>query len=298
MRPGWLVVLCGCGAPISNVPFLEEAQFVGILPTSDRLGAPAEIAAATDGDPVLAEARAAAAAYQGLVDLPTLVGDHLKTLGPSTREEHLRTWEPSRIRVPDAPEELGLPDGELVFFAQAEVERPARGGGDLLLTIELGPTRGGPWQRVAEGVWDGEGRGELSFDLAAAADALDLLVTDPLGLVTASFDDHGLLDSERAVELVYTLTSGEAASFVVGGSELLSFGGLLEVTDDAQAWPGYATVVHRGGVGGYASGAVFRGAEEIGFVRCWDALGVTVHARGDAGVVTSGDRAACVEGAP
>ena len=282
-----LLALLACGAPITNAPFLEEAEFVGLMPTSDRFGAPVEVLAAPSGDAVLLEAKIAAEGYRDLVDVPTLLGDHLQALGPSIREENLRVWEPSKVTTDDVE-----------LFVQAEVERPVRAGGDLLLAIEIGPTRGGPWTPVAEGAWDGDSRGELVWDLDATASALEVVVTEPLGTISASFDDRGFLESERVVELDYTLQTGEAASFVAAGDVLLSFGAVLQVTDDGASWPGYATVVHHADAGGYASGGVFVGEDEIGFVRCWNAAGATVHVRGDAGIATVGEESACIEGSP
>ena len=60
----------GCGEPISNQVFLEEARFLGALPGVVRLGAPKEIFEAPAGNaPVLAAAKIRATAWDDWLGL-------------------------------------------------------------------------------------------------------------------------------------------------------------------------------------------------------------------------------------
>lgn len=295
MRYGWLVLLAACGAPISNAPFLEEARFLGALPSRERLGPPANVFLAPSSDSsVLSAAKQAATEYDALVTLPILIGDRLRGVVPTQRTDIRRAWDPTELLL-DPSGSLPVAASSLTAWIQGSVEIPS--SGDLVLELQLARDRDGPWTQVASGTYDGERAGTLSWDLAATATALELQPTIPLAGLEVNFDDLGQDDlGDRQLDASYGHAASIAQLWVIVSDAVLGFSGLLQVTEDGALLPGGATVVHTA-YGGWGVGTVLTATGELAFETCWSEVGLTVYEDGDEGVRRSGDRSACVEGA-
>ncbi len=294
---GVLVGLVACGSPISNAPFLEEARFLGALPSRERLGPPERVFLAPNSDnAVLDAAKRSATEYDELVTLPILVGDRLRGVVPTQRTDIRRAWDPTELLL-DLSEALppGAGQGSLAAWVQGVVEIPA--SGDLQLEIELALAQEGPWERVATGTYDGSSAGTLSWDLAASASALKLAPSVPLAQLDVTFDDLAQEEqAERQLDVAYGHTASIAQLWVIVSDSVLGFSGLLQVTEDGALLPGGATVVHTP-YGGWGLGTVLTASGELAFETCWSEVGLTVYAGGDEGVRRSGSRDACPEGA-
>jgi hypothetical protein len=281
-----LLLAAGCGAPISNQVFLEEALFRGVLPSEARLEAPRAVELAPRGDAgVLAAAKEAAAQWQGLVEVAVASGEQLREAEPVERTDVARRWERIDVvtnRVAGGP--LGFPDDTARFWVEAEILQPD--DGSLEWTIAVAADEDGPYELVGEGEDDGEGAGSLTWDLALTASALGTAPPEPLGTLELTYEPPA--DGEDR-EVLGTHTAGALVEpYVIVGDYLLGFTGELDVT--GAPLPGGATVVH-GEEGGRAEGVVF-GEPEIGFRACWDAAGTLVWQAVDGGE-TVGVEASC-----
>ena len=286
-----LSVLTGCGDPISNQVFLEEALFLGALPSSPRFEAPHLVLVAPNGDAeVLRSAKAAAAAWDGWWAIPIAAGEQLRLAIPDERTEVKRRWEAVNVATRLNASAIGLDvDDVTEFWVQAEILQPD--GGDVEWTIALATSADGPWTGVGRGV-DRGGAGELSWDLTATVSALGVEPPGPLGILEADYED---LDPdvglERSVGATLTPFPGIVLSFSAISDGFFGFTSELAVTDDGERWPGGAAVLH--GEGGWAEGVVFRDGIELTFTSCWDASGGLVWQEGDPGIVTVGLEAGC-----
>ncbi len=297
--PVLLALLAGCGSPITNAPFLEEAGFQAALPSRARLGPPEQILLAPNAadNPLLLAAKQAAAEYDQLIELPVDVGSALREIPPDERTEVRRAWAPTELVLP-SPEALPAPPSEASFvrvWAQAEVIRSV--DGDFALTVELSPSAGGAFTQVAFGRENADGTGALVWDFPATLQVLGLPVGDAALVYRAdlsSLETEG--GEDRLVEVDYGEPPTVARSWTIGGESLLVFTGRLEVSTDGVARPGWALVVHRRG-GGWASGAVLDADQERTFEACWDGWGTLTYHDGDAGVRVLGDSSRCVQGA-
>ena len=272
------LLLAGCGAPISNQVFLEEALFQGVLPSRDRLGAPRDVELAPRGNAgALAAAKQAAADWQGLVEIAIASGEQLRRAEPVERTDVARRWETVNVatnRVAGGP--LGFPDDTARFWVEAEIVQPD--GGSFEWTLSVSAEEGGPYEAVGIGEDDGEGHGGMYWDLALTAATLGTTPPRELGTLELTYEPA---DDDAAVEreILATHTAGAVVEpYVVSGENVIGFLAELDVTGSPIA--GGATVFH-GPDGGRAEGVVF-GDPDLGFRACWDGAGELVWEAVDA----------------
>jgi hypothetical protein len=184
-----LVLAVGCGNPISNALFIEDAEFLAAVPTFEDLRvdfpAEAEPFGAAPAIPLpghAADLRAQTAAVADnleltLADLMTL-GTFIRSDEPSAREEDLRSWGPSSL-------ENGTRTLLLVDIVRSGV-------GQYDWAFMLGESSAGPWEPFYEGThYSGatvsEGDGSLEADIGALAVALG---EERQGTVAVEYDQR------------------------------------------------------------------------------------------------------------
>ncbi|MEZ4241992.1 MAG: hypothetical protein R3F59_38740 [Myxococcota bacterium] len=297
--PVLMALAAGCGAPISNGVFLEEAKFLGALPTQERFGAPTQVLYAPAGDaPVLAAAKVRATDWDDWFGVLAAAGDGLREAPPDVATAVKRRWDGVEAAHRLLGGSMGQDPGVVSFWVQAEVVRP--GEGDVSWTMSLADDEDGPWTGVASGTHrereDGTGSGDLSFDLNAIAAVLGGHPDDPLGVFYVQYDDA---DPEfagaRSVEAAQTLVPGAVLTHGVVGETIFVFTGALTVTDDGATRLGYAAVLHDER-GGWGEGVVQSDVEEetLAWTSCWTSFGGLVWQGGDPGIATAGtDASAC-----
>lgn len=285
-----MILLFGCGSPISNQVFLDEASFVGALPSEARLHAPGNVLLAPDGDAeVLRVAKGEAARWDAWWRVAAATGEELRATPATERTEVVRRWDPLNVAARGV---LGEPD-VLDWWAVAEVVVPA--GAAPTWTISIAATEDGPFVEVGSGETD-SGVGAIDWDLAGTAEALGITL-DPLGTLAASFTDSDPnYGGARSAGADYAL-DGFEAPFGLVGEEVFVFTAPLAITTDGEAWLAFATVVHTGD-GGRAQGVVLEAGVERSFTSCWDGDGQLLYQAGEGSVIPAGTTdAACAIGA-
>lgn len=284
MTAAWLVTLAGCGAPISNEPFVDEAVFLGALPSTERLHAPSAVLLAPNGDAdVLRAAKTAAAEWDTWWAIAAATGDELRAVPPDERTEVARRWNGLNVAARLTANTFGNAGAVIDWWVTAEVVEPAEG--DPAWTIAIGTSEDGPFTAVGAGS-GADGSGCVTWDLPGTAEALALDPPAPLGVLDATFTDLDPVLGVRRADLAYEV-DGVVLPYAVAGEELLAFTGLLAVTDDGASWPGFATATHTA-TGGRAQGLVLEEGVERTFTSCWDANGLLVWQGGEGGVVDAG----------
>lgn len=283
-RLAGLVVLGGCGAPISNDVFYEDEAFLAPLPSEARLALPDALVGAEAGDcAVFAAALDAADSYTDVVAPIIAAGEALRVEPPDTRTESLRAWEAVTVAA-----ETGA--GAAFGWVSAEIVRPDDGAATW--TMSIAADAGGPWIEVAAG--DG--------DTAAADFTWSLDASDPVfglsigGSAAVGWAGETTDTQEVTVDLRAADAGTTVRSWATYGGLAFGWTGTFSVTDDGEALPGWAVALHQGD-GGRAEGAVVQNDGESRFVVCWDADGDVVYEGGDAGMNAGGDEGACVVGA-
>ncbi len=162
-------VAIGCGNPISNAIFIEEARFLSALPSDARLGPPELLVnGGTDSDSdLLAVGRGAARDLQDFVAIPVGAGAALRETAPDVRTETSRLWD-SPVRA------LAIVAGDPVpFWLHAEVLKLENG--DFGWTLEISTEEDGPYDEVALGSHDADDTdGEFMWDIALSAEILGI----------------------------------------------------------------------------------------------------------------------------
>lgn len=281
-----LLVLAGCGSPISNAPFTEEAEFLAVLPDAETWRAPLDVALAPVGDDdVLRAAKASAAAWDGFAEGPVTIGAALRAREPDERTDEARRWRDVEVVARYTGAALGAAEPRRVWV-DAEVVRLV--DGTFRATVAAGATDGGPRTEV--------GLGERAGSTTTAAWDLDALFAalgadaapGPLTVDLVRDEEAGTRTLDGAVG------DGPAASgWSVRDDDELSFEAELAITSDGATWPADVAVAVRGGDGGRAEGVLSTGGGETAFTACWDGAGDTVFLGGADGITPVGDRAAC-----
>jgi hypothetical protein len=291
-----LSVLGACADPISNQVFLDEALFLGALPSEARFGAPQQVLVAPNGDAsVLRAAKVSAAGWDGWWALPIAAGDQLRVTVPDERTDVKRRWEAVNVATRLGAASLGFDvDDVIEFWVQAEILQPD--GGDVEWTMAVALSEDGPWTGVGSGL-DRGGAGEVSWDLSATVGALEVEPTEPPGLLTADYTDVDPdFGDQRTVDATLAPFPGIALPFYAASDSFFAFTANLSVTDDGAPWPGGAMVLHTA-EGGRAEGVVLQTIDgdeaERTFASCWDGSGTLLWQTGDPGISALGDASAC-----
>jgi len=156
MRALALLALVGCGDPISNSVFYEEAAYLDALPTSARFAAPAVLLDAEGSDPLLVAAGAAAQELSDLYVPMTLCGEALTATEPDVRGDTFRTWDL-------VPVVIVTMDGTYDWWVRGTVT--ATGDGAWTWTMEGARNRVGPWGELSSGRHEASGAGYVSWRL-------------------------------------------------------------------------------------------------------------------------------------
>ncbi|MEQ1501303.1 MAG: hypothetical protein ABMB14_03690 [Myxococcota bacterium] len=276
--------------------FLEEALFLGALPSDERFGAPESVLLSPNGDAeVLRSAKLAAADWDDAWGLVSAAGARLREQTPDEATDVRRGWDAVDVATRVTGTTLGFDPGIVEYWVQAEIVLPD--DGEVAWTLGVAPSADGPWTGVMSGTHrsvDGNGAGTVTWDREATARALGADPPAPLGMVDATYEDIRADIGLRYVEATVTPVPGLAQPFVVVGDvELLYTTASLAVTTDGLAWPGGAAVWTEEN-GGRGEGVVLRdGVEELAFTACWDGVGHVVWQTGDDGIVPIGDPTAC-----
>lgn len=286
----------GCGAPISNQVFLEEALFLGALPTEARFGAPASVLLAPNGDAaVLKSAKQAASDWDDLWGLLIAAGDQLQRATPDESTDVVRRWSGVDVATRLLGDSTGLPAGVLTFAVSAEIVRPD--DGDVSWELGFAPTIDGPFTTAVSGTHTNDElvgpHGVLDWDVTATVTALGAQPSAPLGIVSAEYIDHDdTIDYLRNVTASRTLLPGLVESYALVGDETFGFAGQFLVSSDGADWTGGASVYH-GSFGGWGHGVALVDGAPLAFDACWDANGLAVWQGGDAGIAAFGDASRC-----
>jgi hypothetical protein len=275
------LVLLGCGAPISNAVFYEDAAFLAVLPSAHELHAPVAFATAPDGScDLLLGGVDAAAALDAAVGPAAASGDALRAEPADERSDVHRRWDPVTVAAT-------VPDGVAVWWITAEIVRPQ--GGATSFTMDAATDADGDYAPIGSGSMSSDGAVTLAWDLAVAG---ELVGTDATGTLEASWTD--ITDAERQVDVQVVdgdgLPTGPAWSLV--GTDGFAWSGFFTVTDDGAQLPGWTLAVQTE-AGGRTRGQVWRDAEPLAFEACWDGDGKQIWLDGDAGIAADGDEAGC-----
>lgn len=255
---GALALQAGCGAPISNAVFLEDAAFLEALPSGERFGPPEALREATVTDARwLAAAAGAAAAYDDATRWLAGAGTALRRATPAERSDVHRGWEATPVVVASGTE------GAIVWV-RGRVLRPD--GQGATWTLELADEPDGPWRVVGAG-WHEGGVGSASWG-----------------------DDDVSLRVDYDEAAPSQLAEREGARWEVDGERF----GFVPTGEGLPAGEGWLWAVH-GASGGRAEGEDAEGARLAG---CWGAQGESLWEAAYGELPASGDEAACPVAAP
>ncbi|MCA9491452.1 MAG: hypothetical protein KC621_16080 [Myxococcales bacterium] len=263
---------------------LEEAAFLAVLPSAERLSPPEGLRTAPQGpDPVLAAGQAAAQRWFGLVEVPIALGEALRAQVPDERTAVARRWAPFEVAQQIDGDALGL-SGSTTSWASAEILQ--LDDGSFEWTIALAPTEADEPRAVAHGTQQGR-LGEQVWDLTSVAEVLGSdSAPGQLSLDSTDPDPEGTAARQVDADLRRGPISEPWQLLELTG---MTFVADLAITDDGLAWPAAATVFHEGA--GIGAGIVQQGTVELSFTACWDGAGQTSSRTGDPGIAT-------VEGPP
>lgn len=292
-----LLAFAACGPPITNDPFQQEGAFQAVLPSMRRHGPPSDILLGPIANPLLEAAKLAATEHAALLELPAEVGDVLRATTADVRTDRSRVWEAAELPI-GLPAVMATGKGtetSLRAWIRAEIVDPV--DGDYALTIALALAPNGPFEPVGTGTHDGLHQGELRWDLAATATALEVVAPHELGMLEVVVDDRSELYGDRHAEVSYGDDLGRPwRTWQAVGTHTLAFEAPLVVTEDELPRPGWAVVTHDPALGGVAEGAVLDGKAELPFEACWSATGTLTFSSGPAPVVRMGSRSSCPSG--
>jgi hypothetical protein len=234
-----LIALVGCGDPISNALFYEDADFLAALPERDRLAAPQILLTSTVGNSAIhATGVEQAQGIVPLLDPLAITGEAFRTTSPSVRTDDFRSWDATPIVREDGAQ----------WWARAEINRPAEG--PFTWNIDYAPERDGPWtptavgqqeapntgvfqytffdedvERVFQGRYgeDADGISSLELSLGLGPFVGDLywgISGDGSITWTGLLDIGGEEDVASAAQVAQTLTGGRAEAFSLADNTL------------------------------------------------------------------------------
>ncbi len=286
----------GCGDPISNALFLEEAEFLAALPGEQRLAPPESIFLAPNGEaPLLRAAKEAATDWDRLVAVLAVSGDGLRAEAESAeRSDVVRRWHGVNVAHRFGPDDpLGFPPASTDWFVDGEILR--LGETTFEWSLSLSATAEEERIAVASGVHEAAG-GTFTWDGDLAAGSLGVVPPIEVGALDAVYALAIGDKSIPTIDATLNLEVGSGRSFTIAGTDLIAFDAVsLALTTDGLTWPVAAVVVHQQS-GGRAEGFVLQDGIARAFGSCWDDLGATTWIGGDAAILASGAESACVLG--
>ena len=312
---GWLLIaalpLAGCDSPITNVVFLEDAEFLGALPGRDRhtvvfpgleeddsaavmaLTAPLPDEEAPD---LLQQTTEIAAGLNTTLSDMMVLGDWVRSEEPSMREDDLRSWGP-----------ISLENGTRTLLL-VDVIRSGLGQYDW--AFQLSESSGGPWDAFYQGphyagATVSEGDGSFSADLGLLSEHLGEQRQGTVSVVydhrdgtslQVSIDGYRDLPTDPAIDsgYRYSLDPESRGDFQYGAADDLVAGEALESVGVRARWKSAGDMrIDQRLQGGDMGGEVFT------LSQCWDAGGVLVFQEDSAGLYeVLGDERDCPYGKP
>lgn len=268
MRVWLIVVLSGCGDPLSNSLFYEDAAFASALPSARRLAAPRVLLDSASADAALhVRAIEQAELIAAVFDALALSGETVRTTSPDERSDAYRGWDALPVVREDGVQ----------WWVRADVRQAQ--GSPASWSIDYSETPDGPWGSFAVGQHESATTGVIAFTLPDG---------DVLREFTARYGTEAT--GERNVELSLGLgpVAGDLYWKVVGDG-ILTWVGLFDV-GGRTGLPGIATVKQTLD-GGRGDGFTVDD-DPVSFSSCWDASGREVFH--DEPGLSFGDEAACV----
>jgi len=268
-----LLVASSCANPISNLPFYEDAELVAALPSEARFEVPSNIRLARVGtSTALADAVAASADLQSVVETLFRSGEVLRAAEPDVRTDVGREW--------DGVQAAGDLGGDrFTWWVRGSVVRVTEGG-DATWTIEAASDQGGTYRPIGQGRHDPGGYGDGSWDLEAMVQVLiegQDIESDPVGVLSFDYEDQLEDSGVRSVTLEHTRGAEVLDTWTVVGSIALAWFAPSTLTEPAL--PGVFQVFHDDN-GGWAIGEIYDADEALSVLTCWSPVGDTVYAEG------------------
>ncbi|MEN0061857.1 MAG: hypothetical protein AAGA48_06870 [Myxococcota bacterium] len=288
----WLLIggLAGCGAPITNAPFMEEPRFLEALLAREDVVPPAALGAVVPTDataPLLATTLGSVSAYADFLSFPVEICAQLREVGANRRTAQRRTWTPTALTVPVAEGPSGGQRLE-TMWVQADVVQL---GEDIFeVRIDVAETEAGPFQTIGTSRSDADGSA-WRWELDGVVDVLDLAIEGRLQTLEFSV----VQDPEvgRRVEARYGTAPTFDGYWFLEGPDQFAFNGRFAVTTDDFTWPGQLGTIHTA-EGGFAGGEIDIAGERLAFGSCWSADGTGIWQGGtDPRIASAGDPEAC-----
>lgn len=247
-----VLVLTGCGDPLSNALFYEDADFLEALPGREHIYAPQILVTSAVGNSD-AHARGIEQA-EGIVDLldpMALTGDVLRTTAPTVRTDDFRAWDATPIVREDGAQ----------WWARAEINRPA--DGPFTWNVDYAPERDGPWSPIAIGQQEAPGTGVFQYIT---------YTEEGENTWTGRYGEDANGVSSLELSLGVGRFSG-SLYWAVSGDGSITWTGLMPMGGE-QGVAGVAKVAQTL-TGGRADGFSLSD-EEVFFSECWDVTGSVV----------------------
>ena len=288
-----LLTGAGCGDPISNALFLEEAEFLAALPGAERLAPPESIFLAPNGEAALLRAaKEAATDWDRVMAVLAVSGDGLRAAADvAERSDVVRRWQDVNVAHRfGADDPLGLAAASTDWFVDGEILR--LGETTFEWSLSLSASGAEDPIAVASGVHEGAG-GTFTWDCDAAAGALGVVPPAEVGLYDAVYALAIGDTLVPTIDATQNLDAGPGRSFTIAGPDLIAFDAAsLALTTDGLEWPTAAVVAHHED-GGRAEGFVLQDGIARAFGSCWDGLGATTWIGGDEKILAVGAESAC-----
>ncbi len=273
----------GCGPPISNQLFYEDALMVAALPSEERVGPPSDVRLARVGDSqLLREAVEEAVSVSEITEVMARSGDALRSTDPDTRTDVARGW--------DAVQVAGDIDNERrSWWVTAEVLQPAEGE-DLTWSMSLATDPGGPWVEVGVGGHELDGDGAILWSLGPTLEVVGLDPTLAPGDLEITY---GLDGEVRFAEILYVDGADTLGPWGVAGTQVLAWQGTFQLIpgaegEDPQSAYGVAQVFASPD-GGWGQGELYPAGEALTFETCWGPEGDRLYEGGEVDPVGSID---------
>ena len=261
----------GCGDPISNQLFYEDALFVAALPGADRLAPPQVLLTSAVGDSELQQLAVEQSELLGDILNPLAAStDTLRTTPPDVRSDVFREWEAVPVVL----------DSGARWWVRGDVGRPDDEDGAASWRLDWAADSDGPWTPLAAGQHTSPTTGTFVYYVD------DDGTTREIG---ARYGEEPTGESNLEVGVGFGPGNAELYWKVVGDSTLV-WTGLLDVGLAAPR-PSAAMVVQ--GLQGGRGEAFTIGEDPIVFANCWNVSGSVVFALAPDGSV-DGSESACV----
>jgi hypothetical protein len=246
------LLLAGCGDPISNALFYEDADFLAALPGRDRLAAPEILLISTVGNSTIhALGVEQAQGIATLLDPLALTGDQLRTTSPSVRTDDFRSWAATPIVREDGAQ----------WWARAEINRPSEG--PFTWNIDYAQEREGPWLETALGQQEAPNTGVFQY------------LVDNDG-TERTFQSRYGVDVDGISSLELSLGLGPFAGdlyWAISGDGSITWTGRFDIGDRDDVLG--AAQVAQTLIGGRAEGFALND-QTLFFAECWDVTGRVV----------------------